>query len=154
MFADNRAGAVDRLLIPDGIVQCLFSLQVVWHSSSRVGCGLSNCTGAHDDRADQGINISPTIGWLQNGRWYCNFAVGMTSTSVPYEKGDSCAKCPDHCSNNLCGKCICLYSSPPLLLHREMRVPMASALNLLNMYGIKTILHLNHVPLPHTTCSI
>ncbi|KAI3379204.1 hypothetical protein SNEBB_006029 [Seison nebaliae] len=57
--------------------------QMAFASSSRVGCAISIC---------------------KPGRTYffCNYLAAQTSYKRPYEKGPSCEKCPNSCSENLC----------------------------------------------------
>jgi len=63
--------------------------QVVQHHAIRIGCGYADCAG-----------------WKT---YVCNYAHGQGGYSTPYAVGESCAKCPDFCQNNLCdcGSKIC-----------------------------------------------
>ncbi|XP_070178132.1 cysteine-rich venom protein Mr30-like isoform X3 [Littorina saxatilis] len=61
-------------------------IQDIWHSSSRVGCGVARCDNS-------------------KYRTYlmCNYFPGVGGGD-PYEQGAPCSKCPDHCdaSGKLC----------------------------------------------------
>ncbi|XP_044531276.1 cysteine-rich secretory protein 3-like [Gracilinanus agilis] len=59
--------------------------QVVWFSSYKVGCGIAYCPNA----------AFPYF-------YVCQYCPSGNYKTNPYEKGPSCDKCPNSCSNKLC----------------------------------------------------
>ncbi len=75
----------------------------MWQDVARIGCGAADCTGM------TGVGAVPALSWPF--RLYCNYATFMSWGAlhgVPYEQGESCAKCPNTCKDNLCGKSVVL----------------------------------------------
>ncbi|XP_021108243.1 cysteine-rich secretory protein 3-like isoform X2 [Heterocephalus glaber] len=63
--------------------------QVVWYSSSRVGCGIAHCPR------------NPVFKYYMVCH-YCPAGNYVARRYAPYKQGPHCASCPDHCEDRLC----------------------------------------------------
>lgn len=70
--------------------------QVVWHSSSAVGCGVAYCS-------KQALKYFYVC-------HYCPPGNIQGKIQVPYLSGPPCASCPDDCENGLCTNS-CIYTN-------------------------------------------
>ncbi|XP_033619234.1 cysteine-rich secretory protein 3 isoform X2 [Fukomys damarensis] len=63
--------------------------QVVWYSSSRVGCGIAHCPR------------NPVLKYYMVCQ-YCPAGNYVARRYAPYKQGAPCASCPGHCEDGLC----------------------------------------------------
>nr|XP_020026246.1 cysteine-rich secretory protein 3-like [Castor canadensis] len=78
------------------------SVQVVWYSSFLTGCGVAYCP----EKSSKYFMVCR----------YCPAGNYLSRYYVPYDEGEPCASCPDHCDDGLCTNS-CDYEDSHAIFH-------------------------------------
>ncbi|XP_073938946.1 cysteine-rich secretory protein 3-like [Castor canadensis] len=80
----------------------LACVQVVWYSSFLTGCGVAYCP----EKSSKYFMVCR----------YCPAGNYLSRYYVPYDEGEPCASCPDHCDDGLCTNS-CDYEDSHAIFH-------------------------------------